>query len=207
MNKEYFPIMLTQEFPNIKYVRELDNIFKKEKWQLVKTKDDFYQLYFGKNVQVDNMYEYGFSHLLNKEETKLELERLINYKIEQVDVNKYIGHKLNALEEIYQFSTGKRITVRKKNIGVVLGISSGKVDIYDQKNPKNYQFYSIDLKDFKSFIFSNQYEKNYKRLSFEELKEIENYNRNKDVTELSFHDNINHLSPINDFKDLEDYDK
>lgn len=184
MSKEYYPVMLAQEFPNLKYVRELDNIFKKEKWQLVKTKDNFYQLYFGKNVQVDNMYEYGFLHLLNKEETKLELERLINYKIEQVDVNKYIGHGLNALEEIYQFSTGKRIMVRKRFIGVVLGISSGKVDIYDKQNPKNYQFYSINLNDFKGFIFSNLYEKNYKRLSSEEIKEIENYNKNKEEIEM-----------------------
>ncbi len=184
MCKNYSYVMLTQEFPNVKYIGKLDNIFEKEKWQLVKTKDNFYQLYFGRNVQVDNMYEYGFPHLLSKEETKLQLERLINYKIEQVDVNKYIGHKLNALEEIYQFSTGKRIMVRKRFIGVVLGISSGKVDIYDQKNPKNYQFYSIDLNDFKSFIFSNQYEKNYKKLSYEELKEIENYNKNKDEMEM-----------------------
>lgn len=179
MNKEYFPVIIEQEFQDLKYASEIDNLFKKENWQLLKTEGDFYQLYFGENVQVDNMYEYGFPHLLNKQETKQEIERFINYKLEQVDVNKYIGRKLNALEEIYQFSTGKKITTRRRKIGVVLGISSGKVDIYSQKNPKGYQFYSIDLDDFKAFIYFNLYEINYNGISFEEKREIENYKKNK----------------------------
>ncbi len=183
MSKEYFPVIVENEFPDLKYANELDIILKKENWKIVKTEDNFYQLYFGKNVQVDNMYEYGFPHLLNQQETKLELERFVNYKIEQLDVSKYIGYKLNALEDISQFSTGKRVKTRTKLLGVVLGISSGKVDIYNQRNPKNYQFFSINLNDFKMFILSSLYEKSYGVLSLEERKEIEKYNKEKDEIE------------------------
>lgn len=176
MKNNYIPISVQQEFPDLKYAKTIDIVLGKEKWQLVKNKDNYYQLYFGEGVQVDNMYEYGFAHLLSSEDVKQELERFINYRIERVSLNKFIGHKLNAFEKIYQFSTGKLITIKKKCIGVVLGISKNKVDIYDRKNPDGYKFYSVDVSDFKRFVLSGLYGKNNNSLLEDEKMVVKNYN-------------------------------
>ena len=80
--KDYATVDLLTEFKELTNVDKIKNFFEKNNWKLLKTKDDYYQLYFGKNVQVDNMYEFGFSYLLDKEATKESLERFINYRIE-----------------------------------------------------------------------------------------------------------------------------
>lgn len=41
----------------------LDAHFREKGWKLLQIEGE-YQVYFGKGVQVDNSYEYGFSHLL-----------------------------------------------------------------------------------------------------------------------------------------------
>ena len=80
--KDYATVDLLTEFKELTNVDKIKNFFEKNNWKLLKTKDDYYQLYFGKNVQVDNMYEFGFSYLLDKEATKESLEKFINYRIE-----------------------------------------------------------------------------------------------------------------------------
>lgn len=79
---DYTLVDLLNEFKDISNVDKLNDIFEKNHWKLLRTNDNYYQLYFGKNVQVDNMVEYGFSHLLDEKDTKKELERFINYRIE-----------------------------------------------------------------------------------------------------------------------------
>ena len=73
---------LLAEFKELKNIEKINNIFEINNWKLLKTSDNYYQLYFGKNVQVDNMYEYGFAHLLDRESTKESLESFINYRID-----------------------------------------------------------------------------------------------------------------------------
>ncbi len=80
--KDYAIVDLLSEFKELKNINKINNFFEKNNWKILKTKDGYYQLYFGENVQVDNMYEYGFAHLLDKEETKASLESFINYRIE-----------------------------------------------------------------------------------------------------------------------------
>ena len=80
--KDYAIVDLLAEFKEIKNIDKINSFFEKNNWKLLKTKDDYYQLYFGKNVQVDNMYEFGFSYLLDKEATQKSLENFINYRIE-----------------------------------------------------------------------------------------------------------------------------
>lgn len=79
---DYILVDIMTEFKDIKNVDKLNAFFEKSHWKILKTNDNYYQLYFGKNVQVDNMFEYGFSHLLGEDVTKKELERFINYRIE-----------------------------------------------------------------------------------------------------------------------------
>lgn len=45
----------------------LDAHFSEKGWKLLQIKGE-YQVYFGKGVQVDNSYEYGFPHLLSLED-------------------------------------------------------------------------------------------------------------------------------------------
>lgn len=44
----------------------IDSVFEEEGWELQLIKDSdqpYYQVFFGRGVQVDNLYEYGFPHL------------------------------------------------------------------------------------------------------------------------------------------------
>lgn len=50
--------------------KALDEHFAKNNWALVRRTvhgDIGYQVYFGKGVQVDNLFEYGFPHLYDEE--------------------------------------------------------------------------------------------------------------------------------------------
>lgn len=89
---DYIQVDLLKEFKDIKNIDKLNSFFQKNHWVLLKTEDNFYQLYFGKDTQVDNMFEYAFSYLLNEKTTKNELERLINYRME-LDKESNIGEK------------------------------------------------------------------------------------------------------------------
>ncbi len=88
-------VNLLTEFNDIKNIELLDEYFKKNKWSLIKkidrkSKQPYYQVYFGKNVQVDNNLEYGFAYAYDKFETKAELKRLTNFviKYKYVDYSK-----------------------------------------------------------------------------------------------------------------------
>lgn len=51
----------------------LDNYFDRNGWVLqrwVTNAEEGYQIYFGKDVQVDNYYEYGFPYLYDREEAR-----------------------------------------------------------------------------------------------------------------------------------------
>ena len=76
-------VNVTEEFPELEDIDVLQKYFDKNKWSLIKNNEkedkcDYYQIYFGNNVQVDNNYEYGFPFSYNREDTKRDLERLLH---------------------------------------------------------------------------------------------------------------------------------
>ncbi len=93
----YVKVNILEDFKSIINIDKLNKLFIKNNWQLLKTKDNLYQLFFGKDVQVNNNFEYGFPYLLDKEETTKELERLINYRLE-LDV-----YKIENFKKIKQY--------------------------------------------------------------------------------------------------------
>jgi len=170
------------DFKNIKNIDKLNDLFIEKGWSLIFASNEtekYYQLYFGKNVQVDNMYEFAFPYAFGYEETKTELERLIKYRTKyfalEENLDKYIGRKINAYEDIYQSSTGKKVFTRSKCVGIVLGINDAKVDMYDCKNPGHYKYYSLNLDDFKKFICVGSYKINYSPLSPDEQNVFQKY--------------------------------
>lgn len=90
---DYVSVDILEEFADLDNVYYLYNIFEENHWELLKKNENnesFYQLFFGEGIQVDNMYEYGFSHLLNKADTIKELDRFIKYRIKiGVDCSSY----------------------------------------------------------------------------------------------------------------------
>lgn len=81
---DYVSVDILEEFKELGNVYYLYKIFEENHWELLKkyeNNESFYQLFFGKQVQVDNMYEYGFAHLLNKKDAIKELDRFIKYRI------------------------------------------------------------------------------------------------------------------------------
>ena len=170
------------EFKDVKNIDKLNDLFIEKGWNLIFINNENgkdFQIYFGKNVQVDNMYEYAFPYAFNYEETKKELERLIKYRTKhfalEEDLDKYIGRKINSYDDIYQFSTGKKVYTRSRCVGIVLGINERKVDMYDYKNPGHYKYYSLDLDDFKKFICIGSYKINYSSLSPDEKNVLQKY--------------------------------
>lgn len=127
MKPNFNTVNLLDEFKDLKDIMVLEKILEKEKWKLIKYVDEYseeigYQLYFGDGVQVDNNYEYGFPHLLNKEDTYKELERFINYRMEEF---------VNRLED---FKIIKNYCNSFKNFNIndylyYVGITSVKEDI------------------------------------------------------------------------------
>lgn len=127
MQSNFISVNLLDEFKDLKDIKALEEILKKEKWELVKSIDEYseeigYQLYFGKGIQVDNYYEYGFPHLLNRKDTYKELERLINYRMRRF---------MNKLED---FKIIKKFCNSFKSFNIndylyYVGITSVKEDI------------------------------------------------------------------------------
>ena len=67
MLEGYSLVNLFEDFGELNNIEKLDKFFKENNWNLIKRidendKKEYYQLYFGKDVQVDNMYEYAFSY-------------------------------------------------------------------------------------------------------------------------------------------------
>lgn len=102
--------------------------------------------------------------------------------LKEVDLNKYVGKRINAYEDIYQFSTGKKIYTRGKCIGIILGYDDEKVDFFQYRNPEGYKFYSIDINNCKEWLFEGSYKINYNSLSSEEKFELEKYNQEKNIS-------------------------
>ncbi len=78
--KDYATVDLLAEFSEIQNVKKIKDFFEENKLKLLKTKDGYYQFYFGKNIQSDSICEYvcQFSYLLNREPTKLLLEEVVD---------------------------------------------------------------------------------------------------------------------------------
>lgn len=102
--------------------------------------------------------------------------------LEEINLDKYVGKKISAYEDIYQFSTGKKIYTKSKCIGVILGYDDEKVDFFQYRNPEGYKFYSIEVKNCKEWLFEGSYKINYNSLSDEEKFELEKYNQEKNIS-------------------------
>ena len=69
----------------------------------------------------------------------------------------YIGKKIIACEDTMQFSSGKKVYVRTRSIGIVEKIENGIVHIFDKSNPRGYQNYSIQYSDFIKWVTQKLY--------------------------------------------------
>ena len=165
----------------------VDRYFLEQGWKLElwKEENDFgYQVFFGEGVQVDNYYEYGFPYLFAKEEVigfaeefykthvkerdvKKELDGLIEdakesvrkKKTEDLDdsLQSYVSKKIMARENIHQFSTGNKVKTRERYIGTVEKVDEKGVHVFNEKNPKNHQHYTMKLEDFKKWVDEGLY--------------------------------------------------
>lgn len=76
MEKANSQKILTTSFRELvpeEIAKALDNHFVRNGWVLqrwVTNAENGYQIYFGKDVQVDNYYEYGFPYLYDREEAR-----------------------------------------------------------------------------------------------------------------------------------------
>ncbi len=199
--KDFIIVDVLSEFWTLKNIKEFDLIMKKEKWNVVKIKSDrgyHYQLYFGEGKQVDNRYEFAFGDFQYKSKMKDRLQRFINNKLKQNDINaeKLIGLKINSFESIYQFSNEKDIAIDIKCIGLILGINKDCFDIYDFQRPLGQQFYSIKVEDLKKLIISGIYKPNYNQLTAYEKLELKRY-LNKKI------DKFNQLCKDENFRNID----
>lgn len=199
--KDFIIVDVLSEFWTLKNIKEFDLIMKKEEWNVVKIKSDrgyHYQLYFGEGKQVDNRYEFAFGDFQYKSKMKDRLQRFINNKLKQNDINaeKLIGLKINSFESIYQFSNEKDIAIDIKCIGLILGINKDCFDIYDFQRPLGQQFYSIKVEDLKKLIISGIYKPNYNQLTAYEKLELKRY-LNKKI------DKFNQLCKDGNFRNID----
>ena len=74
-----------------------------------------------------------------------------------VELDKLVGKKIYGYEDIYQFSTGGKVKTKKQFIGIMIGYNDKEVNMYLEKNPKNYQNYSINLENFKKWFNEGLY--------------------------------------------------
>lgn len=73
------------------------------------------------------------------------------------DLRRYIGRKIMAYEDVFQFSTGQKVFRRGRNVGIVVAVDEDGVHMYDRKNPKGYQHYTLKKEDFRKWISENLY--------------------------------------------------
>lgn len=181
---QQIPVNTLEEFSKLENVEVLDELLKRNNWQLVKIKSDRgfkYQLYFGEGKQVDNRFEYGYAKFQFKSRIMDRLQRLINYEIKnsEINLNKFIGRKLNSFGAKYELINGDRICIDAKCVGVVLGISDGNLDLFDINRPIKEKYYSIDLDEFEKGLKKGFYKPNYNMLCNYEKLEIRKYLKNK----------------------------
>ena len=168
----------------MKNIEKFNEIMKEEDWKIVKIPSDVsyhYQLYFGKGKQVYNRYEYAFNDFTFKSRFKDRLERFVNNVVKQKELNldNFIGKKINMFESKHQISTDKKINIDVKCIGLVLGINNNCFDIYDFQRPLGEQFYSLNLKDFEQKFKAGIYKPNFNLLTSYEKLELRKYIYNK----------------------------
>lgn len=173
---EIVNVNVLEEFSDMENIEKFNEIMEKEDWKIVKIESDrkyHYQLYFGEGKQVYNRLEYAFADFTFKSRFKDRLQRFINNLIKQkeLNINNFVGKKINMFESEYQFSTDKNINVDIKCIGLVLGINNNCFDIFDSQRPLGSQFYSLDIKEFETKMNEGIYKPNYNLLaSFEQLE-------------------------------------
>lgn len=184
-------VEVLEEFGRMKNIEKFNEIMQQEHWKIVKIGSDrkyHYQLYFGKGKQVYNRYEYAFADFTYKSVFKDRLERFINNLIKQkeLNINNFIGKKINMFESKHQVSEDKNINVDVKCIGLVLGINNNRFDVFDFQRPLGEQFYSIELEDFKQKFNEGIYKPNFNLLtSYEKLEQRKYvYNKVEKFTEL-----------------------
>lgn len=182
--KDLIIVDVLSEFKELKNIDMFAEILKNENWQVVKVKSDrryHYQLYFGKEKQVKNRYEYAFSHFMYKSIMKDRLQRFINNCIKdyEFNLNNFIGRKVNSFQAKYVLVTGEKFEMAPECVGVVLGVNDSKVDLYDFKRPLKEQLYSIDIDLFKKNFESGFYKVNYNQLSNLEKMELRKYTKYK----------------------------
>lgn len=85
----------------------------------------------------------------------------------------FVGRKLYAVEDIFQFSSGQQVASRKRYIGKIKGFSDNPdysktihscnpfkisyAHIHDETNPIGYQDYAIEVSDFLNWIREGKY--------------------------------------------------
>lgn len=182
--KDLIPVDVLSEFKHLENIDLFAKILEKEQWQVVKIKSDrsyHYQLYFGKDKQFKNRFEYAFSKFMYKSIMEDRLQRFINncVKSYEVNLNNFIGHKINSFQSKYELVTGERVGMDLECIGLVLGIDDNKVDVFDFKRPLKEQLYSIDIDLFKKNFENGFYKVNYNLLSNLEKMEFRKYTNHK----------------------------
>lgn len=178
--KDFITVDVLKEFPKLKNIEEFAELLEKEQWRVIKIKSErsyHYQLYFGKGKQVANRYEFAFHQFMYKSRMADRLQMFINNVLKHYEFNidKFIGHKINAFEPVYNFSTGEKMASNVKCVGLVLGINDNKIDIYNGYNPIGSQHYTIDYNNFKKFVEDGLYKQNYNLLSNYEKMELRKY--------------------------------
>jgi len=139
------------------------------------TMKDYYEF---DNLQNELLYKFDKTCEMKFKDTPFKSPEEL---LEEINLDKYVGKKINAYEDIYQFSTGKKIYTRSKCVGLILGYDDEKVYFYHHKNPGEYKFYSIDTKDCKKWLFEGSYKINYNSLNSVELYELEKYKQEKEL--------------------------
>ena len=85
----------------------------------------------------------------------------------------YKDKKIDAVEDVYQFSSGNRVGENRTNLGKVIGFSESPdymqnfdswfpfeykyVWLENEKNPKSYQKYAVKVDDFLNWIQEGKY--------------------------------------------------
>lgn len=181
---ELITVDVLKEFGRMKNIDKFKKIMDEENWKIVKIPSGVnyhYQLYFGKGKQVYNRYEYAFANFTYKSIFKDRFQRFINNVIKQkeLNLNNFVGKKINMFESKQQVSVGKNINTDVKCVGLVLGINNNCLDIYDFQRAIGEQFYSINLDEFEQKFNEGIYKPNFNILTSYENLELRKYLNNK----------------------------
>lgn len=73
------------------------------------------------------------------------------------ELTPYIGSPVKACEDIHQFSTGEKVSVRHTPMGIVKGVDDVGVHMHLESNPAGYKDYTIGLENFKRWVDTGVY--------------------------------------------------